>query len=1027
MTLSELTLKRPVLAVVLSLVLVVLGVVSLRSIGIREYPAVDPPVVTVTTTYTGAAPEVIDATVTEPLEEAINGVQGIRSIASTSREGQSIITVEFELETDLSEAANDVRDKTSQARRLLPADIDPPVVEKADANASPIMYVTLASDQKDMLDVTQTADAVIKSRVETIPGVASVRIFGEKRYSMRLVLDPERMAAHGIVAQDITAAVTRDNVDLPAGRLEGATTEVGIRADSRLRSPEDFHRMVLRSDGARPIYFEDVGRAELAPEDQRSGFFEIGRPQVGIAVIPQPNSNAIAIADEFARRLPEIQRVLPDEYEMIIGYDFTIFVRRSIAEVRETLLIAFGLVALVILVFLRDWRTTLVPVIAIPVSIVASFFVAWIAGFTVNILTLVALVLAIGLVCDDAIVVLENIYSKIESGMGPLEAALAGSREVYFAVIATTLALVAVFLPVAFLEGLTGRLFREFGILIAASVAISSFVALSLSPVICRYLLKPGEPNRVQRMTEPLFRGLTDGYAWTLRQFMRVRVLAVAIVLGVAAVGYVLFTQLPQELAPLEDRSSIRVAVRAPEGATFDYTARAMTKIAQQLEAEIPEINRTYSIVGRRGESPNTGIAPVYLVEPHERQRTQQQIFSEVAAIVQASPELKAFVGQPPTIGNRFSGQPIQYVIQAPDLPQLLRVLPAFLEQARARPELRFIDADLRVNRPELQVTVDRARAADLGVPVRDVSRALQLSFGEQRVGYFFAKGDQFQVMAQVAQADRDEPTDLARIPLRASDGGLVTLDQLVTLSEANAPTALYRFNRYVSATISGSPGDGYAMGDSIEALDEVAASTLPEGFGTALTGEARELADSSSSLGFAFVLALIFAYLALAAQFDSFRDPLIVFFSVPLAMTGAFAALWMTKMTLNVFSQIGLIMLVGLVTKNGILIVEFANQQQEAGLERTEAAIEAAAARLRPVLMTALSTILGVLPIALSLGASAGSRQSLGIAVIGGLVFGTLLTLYVVPAMYSFLAARQRGTTGAGEADEASEIAAVP
>lgn len=1011
MTLSELTLKRPVLAVVLSLTLVVLGVVSLRSIGVREYPAVDPPVVTVTTVYAGAAPEVIDATVTEPLEEAINGVQGIRSIASTSREGQSIITVEFELETDLSEAANDVRDKTAQARRLLPADIDPPVVEKADANASPIMYVTLSSEEKDMLDVTQTADAVVKSRVETIPGVASVRIFGEKRYSMRLVLDPERMAAHGIVAEDVAAAVARDNVDLPAGRIEGATTEVGIRADSRLRTPEDFHRMILRSEGSRPIVLADIGRAELAPEDQRTGFFEVGRPQVGIAVIPQPNSNAIAIADEFARRLPEIERVLPDEYEMIVGYDFTVFVRRSIAEVRETLLIAFGLVALVIFVFLRDWRTTLVPVIAIPVSIVASFFVAWTAGFTVNILTLVALVLAIGLVCDDAIVVLENIYTKIEAGMGPLEAAIAGSREVYFAVIATTLALVAVFLPVAFLEGLTGRLFREFGILIAASVAISSFVALSLSPVICRYLLKPGEPNRLQRFTEPYFRGLTNGYTWMLRRFMRWRVLAIVIVIGSAVGGYVLFAQLPQELAPLEDRSSIRVSVRAPEGSTFSYTARAMTRVAQRLKAEVPEINRTYSIVGRRGESPNTGVAPVYLVEPHERQRTQQQVFADVAAIVQDVPELKAFVGQPPTIGNRFAGQPIQYVIQAPDLTQLLRVLPAFLDEARARPELRFIDADLRVNRPELRVAVDRDRAADLGVPVRDVSRALQLSFGEQRVGYFFAKGDQFQVMAQVARTDRDEPNDLSKVPLRARDGRVVTLDQLVTLSEATAPTALYRFNRYVSATISGSPGEGFALGDSIKALDAVAANTLPEGFSTALTGEALELADSSSSLGFAFLLALLFAYLALAAQFDSFRDPLIVFFSVPLAMTGAFAALWLTDMTLNVFSQIGLIMLVGLVTKNGILIVEFANQQRAAGLGRTEAAIEAAAARLRPVLMTALSTVLGVLPIALSLGASAGSRQSLGIAVVGGLVFGTVLTLFVVPAMYSFLAAKERSS----------------
>ncbi|MEZ4445184.1 MAG: efflux RND transporter permease subunit [Polyangiaceae bacterium] len=1027
MTLSELTLKRPVLAIVLSLTLVVLGLVSLRSIAVREYPAVDPPVVTVTTLYTGAAPEVMDATVTEPLEEAINGVPGIRSIASTSREGQSILTVEFELETDLSEAANDVRDKVAQARRNLPTDVDPPIVEKADANASPIMYVTLSSDSKNMLEVTHTADAVVKSRLETIPGVASVRIFGEKRYSMRLLLDPERMAAHDVVPEDVAAAVARDNVDLPAGRIEGTSTEVGIRADSRLHTPEEFHRMTIRTGGERPVVFEDVGRAELQPEDQRTAFLEIGSPLVGIAVIPQPNSNAIAIADEFARRLPEIERVLPDEYEMVIGYDFTVFVRRSIAEVQETLLIAFLLVAFVIFLFLGDWRTTVVPVVAIPVSIVASFFVAWVAGFSVNILTLVALVLAIGLVCDDAIVVLENIYSKVERGMPPREAAEIGSREVFFAVVATTVALVAVFLPVAFLEGLTGRLFREFGILIAASVAISSFVALSLSPVLCRYLLRNKPPNAFQRAIEPVLTGLTRGYEWTLRRFMRVRWVALVLVAVSAGAGVVLFRGLPRELAPLEDRSNVRIGVRAPEGATFGYTAKAMTDLAHRLKAEVPEIDRTYSIVARRGEPPNTGVQPVYLVEPEERTRSQQEIFEQVSAIAAQVPELRAFVGQPPTIGNRFAGQPIQFVIQAPDLPRLLEVLPGFLDAARKRPELRFIDADLRVNRPEVRVTVDRARAADLGISPLDVSRALQLSFSERRVGYFFTEGDQYQVLAALDAQDRNEPLDVAKVHLRADSGELVALDQLVTFSESTAPTALYRFNRYVSATISGSPGEGHTLGDSITALDEVAKHTLPEGFSTALTGEARELADSSSSLGFAFLLALLFAFLALAAQFDSFRDPLIVFFSVPLAMTGAFAALALTGMSLNVFSQIGLIMLVGLVTKNGILVVEFANQQRELGLDRLEAAIQAASARLRPVLMTALSTILGVLPIALSLGASAGSRQSLGIAVVGGLAFGTVLTLYVVPAMYSYLAARTRGADEPTAAPPSSDLAPTP
>ncbi len=1027
MTLSELTLRRPVLAVVLSLTLVVLGLVSLRSIGVREYPAVDPPIVTVSTAYPGAAPEVVDATVTQPLEQAINGVQGIRSIASTSREGQSIITVEFELDADLSEAANDVRDKVSQARRVLPVDADPPVVEKADANATPIMFVTLSSERESILDVTHTADSMVKTRLETIPGVASVRIFGEKRYSMRLVLDPRRMAAHGITPSDIASAVERENVDLPAGRLEGTSTEVGMRADSRLNTPDAFHRMIVKTGGARPIIFEDVGRAELAPEDRRTALRELGVPLVGVAVIPQPNSNAIAIADEFNARLADIRSVLPDAYKLEVGYDFTVFVRRSIAEVQETLLVAFLLVALVIFGFLRDFRTTLVPVVVIPVSIVASFFVAWIAGFTVNILTLVALVLAIGLVCDDAIVVLENVYTKIEGGMSPLEAALSGSREVYFAVIATTVALVAVFMPVVFLEGLTGRLFREFGILIAASVGISSFVALSLSPVLCRYLLKAKKENWLQRVTEPLFRGLTDGYAWALRRFMRVRWVALVIVAAACAGGVWVFRELPEELAPLEDRSNIRVGVRAPEGATFEYTERAMTELADRIVERVPEVRKTFSIVARRGEPPNTGIQNVYLHEPAERERSQAEIFADISRLVDDVPALRSFPGQPPTIGNRFAGQPLQYVVQAPDLPRLLEVLPKFLEEARARRELRFIDADLRVKRPEVQIHVDRARASDLGIDVRDVGRSLQLTFGEQRIGYFFTKGEQFQVMAQLDRSDRDAPPDLSQLHLRADDGTMVSLDQLISLTETTAPTALYRFNRYVSATISGSPGEGYTLGDGVRALDEVAAATLPEGFSTALTGEARELTDSSSSLGFAFLLALVFAYLALAAQFDSFRDPLIVFFTVPISMVGAFIALWLTGQSLNVFSQIGLIMLVGLVTKNGILIVEFANQRKAEGLDRVEAVIDASAARLRPVLMTALSTILGVLPIALSLGSSAGSRQSLGIAVVGGLAFGTVLTLFVVPAMYAFIAARVAAPVALGSAAEPSPAAPTP
>jgi multidrug efflux pump len=1009
-SLSDTSIRRPVFAIVISLVPILFGIVAILALGVREYPAVDPPIVTVSTSYTGASPEVIDSTITEPLERSINSVAGIRTMTSSSRTGQSSIRVEFDLGVDIAEAANDVRDKVAVARRLLPVDAEPPIVEKADADSSPVIFATLMSDVRDRTELSDIADTLIRDRVQTIPGVAFVRIFGERRYAMRLTLDPVAMARNDVTPAEVQQALARENVELPAGSIEGVHTEMGLRADASISNPEGFMRMVIKSVDGRPIRFEDIGRAQLGSENQRTGVKRLGVPMVGIALIPQPNSNAIAIADEYYKRIESIKTVLPADTRLEIGYDFTTVVRKSLSEVEETLLIAFGLVALIILGFLRSWRAALVPVVAIPVSIVSTFFIMYVAGFSINILTLVGLVLAIGLVCDDAIVVLENIYSKIEQGYTPLRAAVEGAREVYFAVISTTVVLAAVFIPVVFLEGLTGRLFREFGIVVAGSVLISAFVALSLSPMMCSKLLKrQTRPNWFYRVTEPFFELLTKTYAWTLRGFMKVRWVAIPITAGLGYLVIVLFGGLKQELAPLEDRANIRVSVLAPEGATYEYTEAALDRLALRLNDALPDISKTFSIVGLFGGPANTGVQNIYLTEPETRPRSQQQIFEILSKELNGVDELRTIPSQPPTIGSRFGGPPLQFVIQAPTLDRLVEILPTFLEKAGQKKELRFVDADLKLTRPEGTIEIDRERAADLGVPILEIARAIQLTFGDSRFGYFRMNGRQYQVMGQLDRPLRLTPDDLSKLHVRGREGSQIPLASLIKITEGVAPSVIPRYDRAISATVSSAPNAGYALGDGIKALREVAAEVLPEGFRTALAGEARDFEDSGSSLFFAFGLALLLAFLVLAAQFESFIDPLIVLVAVPTALAGGLWALDLTGSTLNVFSQIGLIMLIGLVTKNGILIVEFANQRKETGLSVKDAAYEAARSRFRPVLMTSLATILGVTPIAFSLGASSGSRQSLGIAVIGGLILGTFLTLYLVPALYSIISRKHR------------------
>jgi multidrug efflux pump len=1022
MSLSETSIRRPVLSIVMSLIIVLFGVTGFTFLGVREYPAVDPPIVTVQTAYPGANPDVVASQITEPLEQVINGIAGIRTLASESRQERSTITVEFTLDSDLDAAANDVRDRVARAARNLPVDSNPPVVEKADADSSPILFLSLESDKRSILEVSDIADRVVRERMETIPGVSSVRIFGEKRYAMRLWMDPVKLAVHGLTPGDVQAALDDQNVDLPSGRLEGASNELSLRTLGRLSTPEEFDNLILKQENGRQILFGDVGYAELGPENLRTGFKSDRLYRIGVAILPQPNTNAIAIADEFHKRMEQVRKEVPEDVTVEVGYDFTRFVRRSVAEVEETLVIAFVLVALIIFLFLRDWRSTIIPVIAIPVSIIAGFFIMYLAGFSINVLTLVAIVLAIGLVCDDAIVVLENIYSKIEDGQSPLEAALSGSKEIYFAVISTTISLAAVFLPVIFLSGLTGRLFREFGITLAGCVLVSAFVALTLSPMMCRFLLRKhgDQPNFLYRKTEPFFRLITSGYRAALAPFLRWRWLAIPILLVNGGLIAWLVMTLPQELAPLEDRENIRVNITAPEGAGFEYTESWMDKISIYVEENVPEHFRSFSILGGGGgrSEANAAVQNIYLKTPDQRDRSQAQIAEQLMKEMQGFTGVRAIPTQPPTIGDRRSGQPLAYVLQAPNFESLVKVLPEFLDEAAKSPLLRNIDADLKVNRPEGIISINRKKAAELGISVEEISRAVEFAYSGRRFGYFLKDGKQYQVIAQMQRQDRNEPGDIKKLFVKTGAGTMVSLDNLIAFSESASPAAVYRFNRAVSATIQGTPAEGKTIGDGIKELDRIADKILPENFRTSLSGQSRDFAESSSSLFFAFLLALLIIYLVLAAQFESFRDPFIIILTVPLSVAGALLSLWITDQTLNVFSEIGIIMLIGIVTKNGILIVEFANQRKDAGLSKMDAVLEAAVSRFRPILMTSLATIFGILPIALSIGASGGSRQSLGIAVVGGLIFSGLLTLFVVPAVYGLFSKEGRKTGKLVESD---------
>jgi multidrug efflux pump len=1014
MSLSSLSIRRPVLATVMTIIILIFGGIGLTFLGVREFPNVDRPIVTVSTAYIGANADVIETQVTEPLEQAINGIQGIRSMMSSSRDGSSRITIEFDLNVDLETAANDVRDKVAGARGQLPSDAEPPIIQKADADAEPIININIQSSKRSIMEVSDIAENVFRERLQTIPGVSGVFIWGSKRPAMRLWMDPSRLAAYNLTPIDVRDALTRENVELPSGMIEGNLTELSVRTMGRLVTPADFNNLILKQEGDKIVRFSDIGHAELGPENLRTGLLRDGIPTAGCVVIPQPGSNHIEIVDEVYHQIEQVKKDLPHDIITSIGFDNTTYIRKSIGEVEETIFIAFLLVILIIFLFLREWRTTLIPVVAIPVSLIGAFFILYLAGYTINVLTLLGVVLSIGLVVDDAIIVLENIYTKVEKGMPPLEAGMKGSAEIFFAVIATTITLVAVFTPIIFLQGATGRLFREFSIVISGAVLISSFVALTLTPMLATKILKPHHTgNWLYRKTEPFFVRLITGYGESLKKFMKNRWTAIP-VMGITLVLIILIWRfLPAEMAPLEDRSNLRVNATAQEGATFEYMEKYMDELYRLTKKEIPEAEGIISIIspGFAGTA-NNGTLRVILTDREKRKRSQQEIADNLSPSIKKLIGARTFVIQQQTFGSRRTALPVQYVIQAQDIEKLKAVLPRFLAEASESDIFQVVDVDLKFNKPEIRVHINREKAVLLGVSTRNIGQTLQLALSGTRFGYFVMNGKQYQVLGQFERLDRSAPIDLKSIYVKNNAGQMIQLDNLVTLEEESSPPQLFHYNRYMSATVSAGLVKGKTISQGIAEMDRIAERVLDETYSTALAGDSKDFAESSSSLLFAFALALVLIYLVLAAQFESFRDPLIIMFTVPLALSGALIFLWYFNQTMNIFSQIGIIMLIGLVAKNGILMVEFANQRKSGGLSRENAIVTAAVARFRPILMTSMSTILGTLPIALALGAGSESRISMGIAVVGGLIFSTFLTLYIVPAMYTYLSEKSKSVS---------------
>jgi multidrug efflux pump len=1015
MNISELSLRRPVLAVVMSIVIVLFGVIGFKFLGVRDYPAIDPPNINVRTSYPGANADIVESQITEPLEKAVNGIAGIKNITSSSSSGSSSINVEFDLNVDLEAAANDVRDKVSQAARSLPDDLEsPPVVSKADASAQSILAMTIQSNTRNQLQITEYANNVLVERLQTIPGVSGVQVWGEKRYAMRIWFDPAKLASYGLTAADVQTALQRENVELPSGKISGETTDLAVRTFGLLNTEEEFNNIIVKNVNGADVKIKNIGEAVLGPENEETILKESSTPMIAIAVVPLPGSNYVSISDEFYKRYEEIKKEVPADIKLDIAMDQTTFIKKSISEVEETLIIALVLVILIIYLFFRDWVIALRPLIDIPVCLIGAFFIMYVAGFTINVLTLLAIVLATGLVVDDGIVVTENIYKKMEKGMPKWQAARDGSKEIYFAVIATSITLAVVFLPIIFLQGFVGRLFREFGIVVAGAVLISAFVSLTLTPVLNVKLTRNVHKHSwFYHKTEPFFRWMENSYRSSLEKFMRVRWIAFGIIVACFAIIVFIGRNLQSELAPMEDRSQFRLSVTAPEGTSFYAMDTYVDSLNKLMMDSIPERNSVLSVTspGFTGSgAANTGFVRVRLVDPNLRERSQKEIVSMVNRNLPKYNMGKAFAIEEQTISvSRRGGLPVAFVIQNNNFEKIRQVLPEFLEEANNSPVFQGVDADLKFNKPELRVNINRLKASELGISVQDISETLQLALSNRRFGYFTKEGKQYQVMGQVARSDRDDPTDLQSIYVRNKTGQMVSLDNVVTFSEETSPPSIYHFNRYKSATVSAGLAPGKTIGDGIEEMQRIANKLLDGSFATQLSGSSRDFADSSSNTSFALILALALIFLILAAQFESFIDPFIIMITVPLALAGAILSLWIFGQTINIFSQIGMIMLIGLVTKNGILIVEFANQQRLKGMKKTEAAVYAASMRLRPILMTSLAMSFGALPLALSLGAAATSRIPLGIVIVGGIMFSLILTLYVIPVMYSYLSSNKK------------------
>ena len=1000
MNISELSIRRPVLATVMTLIILLFGFIGYNSLGVREYPSVDNPIISVSCSYPGANADVIENQITEPLEQNINGIPGIRSLSSVSSQGSSRITVEFELSVDLETAANDVRDKVSRAQRYLPRDCDPPTVSKADADATPILMVTIGSDKRSLLEISEIADLTVKEQLQTIPDVSSVEIWGEKKYSMRMWIDPIKMAGYGITPMDVKNAVDKENVELPSGSIEGNTMELSIRTLGLMHTAEEFNNLIIKEDNNRIIRFSDIGRAELEARDLKSYMKMNGVPMIGVVVIPQPGANHIDIADEVYNRMEMMKKDLPEDVTYQYSFDNTKFIRASIDEVKSTVYEAFVLVIIIIFLFLRDWRVTLVPCIVIPVSLIGAFFVMYLAGFSINVLSMLAIVLSVGLVVDDAIVMTENIYIRIERGMSPKAAGIEGSKEIFFAVISTTVTLVAVFFPIVFMEGTTGRLFREFSIVVSGSVIISSFAALTFTPMLAtKLLVRQEKKSWFYRKSEPFFDGMNKGYSKLLNAFLNKRSWA-WVITGVTLAGIIyLWSAIPSEMAPLEDRSRITIRTTGPEGVTYEY----MRDYAEDITATADSIMPDAEAVTTRVWS-GSGNIQITLKDLKDRDYSQMEVAEQLSKAVQKKTKARAFVQQQSTFGGRRGGMPVQYVIQATNIEKLEKVLPVFMAKVYESPVFQMADVNLKFSKPEARISINRDKANVMGVNTRDIAQTLQYGLSGQRMGYFYMNGKQYEIIGEINRQQRNKPVDLKSIYIRSKNGEMIQMDNLIELTEGIAPPQLYRYNRFVAATVSAGLAEGKTIGEGLDAMDAIAAEVLDDTFRTALTGESKEYRESSSSLMFAFILALVLIYLILAAQFESFKDPFVIMLTVPLAVFGALIFMHFNGQTMNIYSQIGIIMLIGLVAKNGILIVEFANQKQETGIDKMTAIREAALQRLRPILMTSVSTILGLVPLAFATGEGANGRIAMGISVVGGMLISTFLTMFIVPAVYTYI-----------------------